>query len=273
MSSGNSLDTSGPVPDYWSVEPLCSDTWLIKTDGCTSYLVTGDERGLVIDTGFDTKNVQAYAQSMTDKPVSWVANTHGHFDHTAGNGWFDLAYMSAEAAKIANVPYPSKAKYTYPLDYPIEIVGDGDSIDLGGRELEVIEIPAHAPSSVAYLDKKQRILFSGDEVAPFVMLYWQQDEPQPTIEQYAKNMEKLLARRSEFDHVCWGHGEGLMDASLVEHCHQNALQILSGVEGAPMDLGDDHPEDFVMLKVEFKRVSDYKDSHIGYDVRYVFDRT
>lgn len=271
MSSEEMLDSMEAVPDSWSAEVICADTWLIKTDGCTSYLVVGDERGLLIDTGFDTRNIQAYAQALTDKPVRWVANTHGHFDHTAGNGWFDMAYMSAEATKIAKTPYASKAKYSYPLDYPVKVVSDGDKIDLGGRDLEVIEIPAHAPSSVAYLDKERRILFSGDEVAPFVMLYWQQDEPQPTIEQYEKNMEKLAARRSEFDHVCWGHGEGMLDASLVDDCLGNARQILSGVEGEPMKLMEDGPEDFVMYKLEFKRVSEHKESHIGYDVRYVFD--
>lgn len=263
---------SGTADGPWVAHLLCENTWLIETDGCTAYLVVGDERGVVIDTGFGTDNIQAFAQTLTDRPVRWVANTHGHFDHTGGDGWFDLAYMSAKATEIANIPYPSKAKLTYPLDYPIQVVGDGDKIELGGRDLEVIEIPAHAPSSVAYLDSTGRILFSGDEVAPFVMLYWQQDEPQPTIEQYVRNMEKLIARRSEFDHVCWGHGESLMDASLVDDCHANALQILSGTEGEPMTLNDDGPEDFVMYKIEFKRISEYKETHIGYDVRYVLDR-
>ena len=247
-------------------------TWLVNVDGCTGYLVVGEDRGLMIDTGFGTENVRAYVQTLTDKPVDWVANTHGHFDHTGGNGWFDLAYMSAKATEIARVPYPSKAKYTYPLDYPVQVVGEGDLIDLGGRVLEVIEIPAHAPSSVAFLDTKQRILFSGDEVAPFVMLYWQQDEPQPTIEQYARNLEKLVARRSEFDHVCWGHADGLLDSSVVDDCLGNARRILSGIEGDPMELNADGPEDFVMYKLEFKRVSDHKGTHLGYDVRYVLDR-
>jgi glyoxylase-like metal-dependent hydrolase (beta-lactamase superfamily II) len=253
-------------------QPLCPDTWLIHGDGCTSYLVVGAERGVVIDTGFQTENIQAYAQTLTEKPVKWAANTHGHWDHTGGNGWFELAYMSAKAAEIAKTPYPSKAKLTYSLDYPIKVVGDGDTIELGGRALEVIEIPAHAPSSVALLDREQRILFTGDEAAPFVMLYWQQDEPQPTVERYALNMEKLLRHRGEFDHICWGHGEGLLDASLVEDCLENARRILSGIEGEPMAPLKDGPEDFVMHRIESKRVSAYRGTSIGYDVRYVFNR-
>jgi len=255
-----------------TARPLCRNTWLIGLDGCTGYLVVGEARGVLIDTGFGTENVRAFVQTLTDKPVDWVANTHGHFDHTGGNGWFELAHMSAQAAEIAKTPYPSKAALKYPLDYPVKIVGDGDVIDVGGRTLEVIEIPAHAPSSVAFLDRKQRLMFTGDEAAPFVMLYWQQRGPQPTIEQYALNMEKLLMHQGEFDHVCWGHGEGLLDASLVNDCLENARRILSGIEGEPMTPMEDGPEDFVMYEIESKRVSAYKGTNIGYDIRYIHNR-
>ena len=40
-----------------------------------------------------------------------------------------------------------------------------------------------------------------------------------------------------------------------------------------MTLPENGPEDFVMYKLEYKRVSTYKETHIGYDVRYVFDRS
>jgi glyoxylase-like metal-dependent hydrolase (beta-lactamase superfamily II) len=277
-SSHGPRDTSGVFDGHWRAKALCAGTWLLEGEGCTSYLVVGDERGVVIDTGYATENIQAYAQTLTDKPLTWAANTHGHFDHTGGNGWFELAYMSARAAEIAKIPYPSKAELTYPRDYQIKIVGDGDTIDLGGRVLEVIEIPAHAPSSVAFLDRKQRLLFTGDEVADFVMLYWQQDCPQPTVQQHARNLEKLLSHRAEFDHILCGHGQGLQDASLVEDCLENARRILSGMQGEPMAPRGDSagegpdPRDFVMYRPEFKRVSTYKDTNIGYDVRYVFDR-
>ena len=263
------IDTWEPM---WKAEPLADNTWLIPADGCTSYLVVGEERGLLIDTGFGTGDIRSYAESLTDKPVPWVANTHGHFDHSAGNGWFDLAHMSAEAVETANIPYPSKRKFDYPLDYPIKTIGEGDTIDLGGRTLEVIEVPAHSPSSLVFLDSEARILFTGDEAAPFVMLYWQQEEPQPSVEVWARNMEKLVARKSEFDHVCCGHGDGLLDGSLVDDCLENARRILSGIEGEQMVLSEDRPEDFVMFQLEYMRVSKYEKSQVGYDVRYVHDR-
>lgn len=256
---------------------ICTNTWLIQGDGCTSYLVVGDERGVLIDTGFAIENIQAYVQSLTSKPVKIAANTHGHFDHTGGNGWFERAYMSAEALEIAKTPYPSKASLNYPLDYWVTIVGDGDKIELGHRDLEIIEIPAHAPSSIAFLDRRERILFTGDEVSAFVMLYWMQPEPQPTIEQHAKNMEKLLKYRNEFDFICDGHGTVAMGAAcLVEDYLEHDLRIMSGVlEGEPMIPRNDgsrdgpDPRDFRLYQVEFKRRSVYKNTGLGYDMRYI----
>jgi hydroxyacylglutathione hydrolase len=254
--------------------PICTNTWLIQGDGSSSYLVVGEKRGVVIDTGFATENIQAYAQTLTDMPVNWAANTHGHFDHTGGNGWFERAFMSARALEIAKTPYPSKAELNYPLKYPVTIVGDGDKIDLGNRDLEVFEIPAHAPSSVAFLDRKTRILFSGDEVAKGVMLYWQQNEPQPTVEQHALNVGKLLKHRQEFDFICSGHGEGLDDASLIDVVKEHDRRILSGlIEGEPMvpfAPGDGpDPRDFRWYQIEFKRRSTYNGTFIGYDIRYI----
>jgi hydroxyacylglutathione hydrolase len=248
---------------------ICTNTWLIQGDGANSYLIVGDECGVVIDTGFAIENIQMYAQSLTDKPVKLAANTHGHFDHTGGNGWFDCAYMSAKALEIAKTAYPSLDASKYSTNYLVTIVGDGDKIDLGNRVLEVFEIPAHAPSSIAFLDRNERIMFTGDEVDSYVMLVWMQDEPQPTIEQHAQNMEKLLKHRQEFDFICAGHEQVMGDASLAENYLEHDRRIMSGIEGKQMIMHADGPKDFHMHQLEFKRESAYKGTSLGYDCRYV----
>lgn len=256
---------------------ISAGTWLIRGCGCTSYLLVGSIQGVVIDTGYASENIQEYAQSLTDKSVEIAANTHGHFDHTGGNGWFKCAFMSAKALEIAKIPYPSKVDLNLPLDYPVTIVGDGDIIDLGDRTLEVFEIPAHAPSSIAFLDRRERILFSGDEIAERVMLIWQQDEPQPTVEQYVANLEKLMRYRGEFAYIASGHADELQDASLIEDCLENARRIINGeaesrpLDPHPVESGEDAPDprDFKLYQPEFKRISVWKKSCIGYDVRYI----
>lgn len=41
-------------------------------------------------------------------------------------------------------------------------VEDGEVIDLGGRHLEVLRVPGHAPDALSLLDRAHRILFTGD---------------------------------------------------------------------------------------------------------------
>lgn len=258
---------------------ICPDTWLIESDGCTSYLLMGSDEGLVIDPGYGVYDTRAYAESVTGRRVALAANTHGHFDHAGGNGFFEKAYMSEAADKPARTPYPSFKGQTFKLDYPSVFVHDGFKLDLGGRELEVFEIPAHSPSSVAFLDKKQRILFTGDEIKPNVPLMWQQEAPQPTIQQYIRNVLKVLARRDEYDYICPGHGEDILDAAYVEKCLACASSIIDGNEGEQFVMRQPktveeagkgpRPGDLVVYNLEYKRVASFDGVSIIYDKRYV----
>lgn len=253
----------------FSSRKLDDNTWIIFGEGCTSYLVVGNKMGLMVDSGFATGNIQKYAQTLTDKPVNHVINTHGHFDHTGGNGWFQHAYMSAKALEIAKIPYPSLDPSKYRTDYVVTVVGDGDVIDLGGRRLEVLEIPAHAPSSIALLDRSEKILFSGDEVADLVVLVWMQDEPQPYVEQHALNMEKLLRQRDGFERICWGHGAGFLEGDLVKRYLEHDELIMAGKETEPWVPLPGGPADFFMPQPEFKRKSGYLDTQLVFDLRYI----
>lgn len=248
------------------------NTWSIHGDGCTSYLLVGDRCGLMIDTGFAVGNLRTFVEGLTDKPVEMVVNTHGHFDHTGGNGWFSHSYMHEKAILTAKTPYPSLDASLYNTDYPVTIVGDGYYFDLGNREIEVIEIPAHSPGDIALLDKTNRILFVGDEVDDRIALIWMQDEPQPTIEQHSKNMKKLLDYRDKFDFVCSGHNSIMADAAIVEDFFENDRRIMAGTPGGPVVLSEDMPKDFHMPQIEYKRASVYKGTEILYDIRYVFDK-
>jgi hydroxyacylglutathione hydrolase len=248
------------------------NTWLIQGEGSNSYLVVGSEKGVVIDTGFAAENIQGYAQGLTDMPVKMAANTHGHFDHTGGNGWFDGAYMSAKALEATKTPYPSLDASQYRSDYPVTVIGEGDRVDLGGRSLEVIEIPAHAPGSIAFFDRKEGIMFTGDEVEELVMLIWMQDEPQPTVEQHAKNMEKLLKHRQGFEFICTGHSLVMKSPSLIETYLEHDRRIMMGLDGGPWLPLPDAPADFHLPQPEFKRTSRFEGTTIGYDCRYVFSK-
>ena len=208
---------------YYKVRQLAPGTWQILTDGDYIYLVEGDKEAIVIDTGYGAGNIREYCQTLTKKPIHSVINTHHHFDHTANDGYFDRAYMSAETAKHATDAFASFNGINFPKDFPKEIVGDGYKFQLGNRELEVFEIPNHAAGSIALLDKRERILFSGDEV------FGQSMRVGVSVAQFEKNMAKIAARRKDYDTLCGGFT--IHDAAYVDKYLAAARHILEGNEG------------------------------------------
>ena len=149
---------------FYESKKIAPGTWMILSDGDYQYLVEGENEAVAIDTGYGAGNLREYMQTLTDKPVRVAFNTHEHFDHTANNGYFDKCYMTAGALPLATLPFPSFAGIDFPQDYPREAVSAGFVYDLGGRKLEVLEMNFHA-HSLLLLDRKERILFSGDEFA------------------------------------------------------------------------------------------------------------
>jgi glyoxylase-like metal-dependent hydrolase (beta-lactamase superfamily II) len=206
---------------------IAPGTWQILSDGDYMYLVEGDKEALLIDSGYGAGNIRAYAKSLTKKPLRYVANTHLHFDHTANDGYFDKAFMSQGTKDGLPKPSGSFAGINFPQDYPIQIIDDGYKFQLGNRELEVIMLGNHTPGGTAYLDRKQRILFSGDEI-----MAQQGVAIHVSIEQFEKMMEKLAAHRKEYDTLCAGWE--MLDASWVDKYLYIAKSILAGEKGLPV---------------------------------------
>ena len=114
------------------------------------YVVEGDERALVIDAGTYMPHLDKAVAALTDKPVM-MALTHGHGDHVGGIGCFPEVWVNpADAGMISD--YAGTVK-------PLE---DGQVIDLGGRQLEVLYTPGHTSGSVTFFDKARHYGFSGD---------------------------------------------------------------------------------------------------------------
>jgi glyoxylase-like metal-dependent hydrolase (beta-lactamase superfamily II) len=221
---------------YFKSTQIALGTWKILADGDFCYLVEGDDEALMIDTGYGAGNIREYAQSLTEKPLRNVVNTHDHFDHTANNAYFDCAFMSEKTKPLATIPFPSFEGIDFPRDYPIQVIGEGYVFHLGGRNLEVFEIPDHAVGSIALLDDRERILFSGDEIM-------EMGKPlNGSVERFLGYLKKLEARRGEFDRLC--AGAGIMEADLIEKYIENMEYILAGNEGVKAQNGPAFPELF-----------------------------
>lgn len=235
----NTDGTYQPMDEpYFEPFYIAEGTWRILTDGDYSYLVEGEEEAIAIDSGYGCGNIRAMMQTLTKKPLRRVANTHEHFDHTANNGYFECALMSENAVDKATIPTPTFDGICFPRDYPKKIVRPGDQIELGRRTLEVFGLTDHTDAGIVFLDKRERILFSGDELWP--------DGPRiltGSVERFARQIQKLVQRRADFDYLCTGFGEPA-DASIVDRLWKNAAYILNGGKCVPVSM----PKEFCKVK-------------------------
>ena len=175
-----------------------------------SYLIVGRDKAVLFDTGMGISNIQAVVAGLTKNPVS-VVNSHTHNDHVGDNWRFSDVYGmdtdftranargSKEDAQAELAPdeicgvlpagFDAKAYSTKPF-HITHWIRDGDKIELGGRTLKVIGTPGHTPDSIALLDEKNGLLFTGDTFyAGPIYLF----RPETDLDAYLASVQKLAA--------------------------------------------------------------------------------
>ena len=114
------------------------------------YVLEGTDKALVIDAGSRVPNLDKAVAALTDKPVI-MALTHGHGDHIGGIGCFPEVWV-----------HPDDRGMLRNYEGKVNLLEDGQVIDLGGRQVEVMHTPGHTAGSVTFFDKDRHYGFSGD---------------------------------------------------------------------------------------------------------------
>ena len=118
------------------------------------YLLEGDDRSLLIDAGAWMPHLAETVAKPTDKPVSGVL-THGHGDHVGGVIGFPECWIHP-----ADTIMIGEGARHYGIK--VHLLSEGEVIDLGGRQIEVLATPGHTSGSVTFFDKERGYGFSGD---------------------------------------------------------------------------------------------------------------
>ncbi|MCD8076237.1 MAG: MBL fold metallo-hydrolase [Lachnospiraceae bacterium] len=214
---GNIQPMSEP---YFRAKEIAPGTWQVLSDGDYTYVLEGEEELLCIDGGSGAGNIRAFCQTLSTKPLYRLINTHNHWDHTANNYLFDVVYMSEKSYAGRCQPFGEHTVLEYPDDYPVVFLKDGDVFNLEGRELEVFNIEEHCRGSLQFLDRKNRILFCGDELNGNFF------DSRISVEHSFRNLERWMAIRPYFDILCAGNG--IHDAAYVDKYYRTAKYILEG---------------------------------------------
>ena len=201
--------------ERYEIFPIDTATWRIEDGMVRTYLLAGTDSALLVDTGMTLTDARAIAEGLTDKPVK-LLNTHGDPDHIAGNGAFPEFFM--HPAEEENYRAHGGAGEIIP-------VRGGDVLELGGRALEVIELPGHTPGSIALLDRSRRALISGDPISTGMIFMF---GPGRELRQYLASLRSLQKRIGEFDEIWPSHGAFPVAPEQIGRLCIGAERILAG---------------------------------------------
>lgn len=197
-------------------EQIFENTWQLDDAGVRIFILAGTERAIVIDTGRSGLNIRKAAESVTCLSYDLLL-THSDPDHIAGNQAFPSFFL-----------HPSEASVYYKLRNGTGSflpVYDGDVIDLGERELEVVHLPGHTPGSISLLDRKNRCLIGGDPIQCHGQIYM--FGVHRDLHSYIYGLKRLI-KRTDFDTVYPSHADLKVDREIIPELITAAEDILAG---------------------------------------------
>jgi len=180
-----------------------------------AYLIKGDSRHLLIDTGFNHPDclqalTRAFQQLKVPVQQLDIFITHLHSDHCGLAGEFPPSetrtiWASKEDAEAINLlateselwhqfmcswrqhgcdeetitalqtNHPGK-KYAPTQKTNFTLVKEGDTLQYGGYNLQVLDVPGHTPGHLALYIPEKKILFGGDLILQNItpnISYWE----------------------------------------------------------------------------------------------------
>jgi len=190
------------------------------------FLVKGRDRDLLFDTGMAVAPLRQALSARLDKPLV-LFTSHAHVDHVGGHHEFPQAEVlvhprEAEALRqpdpssrlgfeqfgpamlgglraagfdtsgllVDAVPFAGFDVGTCRRDgaEPTRLVSEGDVVDLGDRQFEVLHLPGHSPGSIALWDSSDGTLIAGDAIYDGIIV---DDIPGADIADYCRTMRRL----------------------------------------------------------------------------------
>ena len=201
-----------------------ANTWRIEDDGVRLFLLAGTEKALLIDSGMNLNNARDIAAGLTDLPLS-LLNTHADRDHIGSNEQFDAFYMHPAEEPV----YRRSGK-----SGTIIPVREGDSLNLGDRELRIIHLPGHTPGSIAVLDVQNRVLISGDPIQAHGRIFMFGDHR--NMEDYIASLEHLESFADQFDEIWPSHADIPVSPAVIRKLRDGAQAVLDGtIQGKPTE--------------------------------------
>jgi glyoxylase-like metal-dependent hydrolase (beta-lactamase superfamily II) len=240
-------------------------------------LIRTSDGWIQIDSGIYTdESVAALEQQWrqvgcSPERLRWLLVTHHHPDHFGASGvvversgasvylhpaevvaaqHYTRRQHSPEALeffrrhgipleKIGPVPAVGAfwAQFYRPAAQPLPL-GDGQTLDLGGRRVRVIATPGHTPGHCVFFFPQERLVVVGDHVLPKITPHIGRfpGGPENPLGDYLASLEKI--RDLPVDWVLPAHGRAFSDLrrrveQILQHHQYRLREMLAAVHGQP----------------------------------------
>ena len=228
------------MSNWFTVEKIDSHTFAISEykhwEETHCYLLCGQERAILIDTGLGVSDIRKVVDTLTELPVMTVT-THVHWDHIGGHRYFDNIAVHESEKDWLSVKFPiplqvvknnlTKFPCKFPTEFDIDnykifqgnpqrVFSDGDLFDLGNRKIQVVHTPGHC----CFYEADREYLFSGDLIYKGCLYaFYPTTDPQ-LFYNSIKRVQKYKITR-----ILPGHHQLDISVSLIDEIEEGFAQI------------------------------------------------
>ncbi len=188
-----------------------------SSQGNVSYLILGDQRAIMFDTGCGENEVRGdykiryLIEKITTLPLT-LLQSHFHFDHNQNIHEFDRIAFPDLPFLRERVSGDGLFQFTpedlFEGDYPAKITVDewlpmDIAIDLGGRSIQLVHVPGHSDESVALVAPSSKIILLGDFLYNGALFLFHNDD----LAVYQQTVDHLNDLLSPDYRLFGAHGE------------------------------------------------------------------
>jgi glyoxylase-like metal-dependent hydrolase (beta-lactamase superfamily II) len=241
-------------PEGWfRVEEFAPGTFQLTEGGrWKMFLLIGDEKALLLDSGVGFGDLRALCESLTDLPIDHVL-THTHWDHIGSSHRWDAVGVHPQRKRRAGEGPLQKVRRGHPglggraaLPARVrarELHNSARHLRLGGQRGRHhrsrrahpprLRHPRHSPCSITLLDDREGVLITGDLVKPLQPLNLR--VPTAVLSEYGPSLRKLekVAAENEVKWVCSGHTDAFPDSSIIGEMARFMEEIEAGKHDPP----------------------------------------
>jgi len=215
-----------------------------------SYLIIGNNRAALFDTGMGISNIRREIEQLTNAPIV-VINSHSHYDHIGGNSHFNEVWVYDDDWEVAHIergytndecrefmqsndymkeklpPEFDVTTYEISPSYVTRRLLHQEIIELGNRQLTVHHTPGESPGSIGLQDLRNKILFTGDIIVPSGTFWVHLEESD--FHAYFDSLKYLVGLIDQIDYLCSAHNEAYAPKQLLISALEAFKRISAGL--------------------------------------------